>query len=98
MIKTLFKNRALRFMQQSVQSDCTDRIIRYAGTVTEKVGGDPVAKDSDSLFIDFAALRTMRVVFDQTSFSKAAELLGVNQSTISYTIDRFLEPSALQTF
>jgi DNA-binding transcriptional LysR family regulator len=50
-----------------------------------------VAKDWDALSVDFAAIRTLRVVFDQASFSKAAELLGVNQSTISYTMDRLRE-------
>ena len=43
---------------------------------------------SDPLAIDFAALRTLRMVHAQGSFSRAAEHLGVNQSTVSYTIDR----------
>lgn len=40
------------------------------------------------LNIDFAALRTMRTVFRLKSFTAAADELGVNQSTISYTIER----------
>ncbi|MEC8795025.1 MAG: LysR family transcriptional regulator [Pseudomonadota bacterium] len=40
------------------------------------------------LNIDFAALRVLRVVHEQRSFSRAAEHLGTNQSTISYTIER----------
>jgi len=50
-----------------------------------------VAIDRTTLSIDFAALRTLRVVFDQASFSKAAEQLGLNQSTVSYTMDRLRE-------
>lgn len=42
----------------------------------------------DSLSIDFAALRTLRMVHALGSFSRAAESLGVNQSTVSYTIER----------
>ncbi|PIB23136.1 hypothetical protein BFP76_08940 [Amylibacter kogurei] len=42
----------------------------------------------ESLRIDFAALRTLRMVFDHGSFSAAAEMMNVNQSTVSYTIDR----------
>lgn len=38
--------------------------------------------------VDLAALRTLCVVFEQRSFSKAAERLSVNQSAISYTIDK----------
>ncbi len=40
------------------------------------------------LATDFAALRTLRLVFDHGSFSVAAEVLDVNQSNVSYTIDR----------
>ncbi len=40
------------------------------------------------LSIDFGALRTLRLVWQLGSFSKAAAELGVKQSTVSYTIDR----------
>ncbi|MCA0872465.1 LysR family transcriptional regulator [Seohaeicola saemankumensis] len=43
---------------------------------------------SDPLSVDFAALQTLRMVHSQGSFSRAAETLGVNQSTVSYTIER----------
>jgi DNA-binding transcriptional LysR family regulator len=45
-------------------------------------------KRPDPLSLDFAALRTLHLVFRLGSFSAAAEALDVNQSTISYTIDR----------
>jgi DNA-binding transcriptional LysR family regulator len=45
-------------------------------------------KPADTLSIDFAALRMLRLVHNLQSFSKAAEMLAVNQSTVSYTIDR----------
>jgi DNA-binding transcriptional LysR family regulator len=45
-------------------------------------------KDSDPLAVDFAALRVLRLVRDYGSFSRTAEELGVNQSSVSYTIDR----------
>lgn len=47
-----------------------------------------VPKDSDPLAVDFAALRVLRLVHDYGSFSRTAEELGVNQSSVSYTIDR----------
>jgi DNA-binding transcriptional LysR family regulator len=47
-----------------------------------------MAKDWDPFAIDFAAIRTLRLVSDLGSFSKAAEALGTNQSTVSYTMDR----------
>jgi DNA-binding transcriptional LysR family regulator len=47
-----------------------------------------MAKDWDPFAIDFAAIRTLRLVSELGSFSKAAEALGTNQSTISYVIDR----------
>jgi DNA-binding transcriptional LysR family regulator len=47
-----------------------------------------MAKDRDPFAIDFAAIRTLRLVSELGSFSKAAETLGTNQSTISYTMDR----------
>jgi len=43
---------------------------------------------ADPFSLDFAALRTLRLVHGYGSFSRAAESLGVNQSTVSYTIDR----------
>ncbi|MGH1416062.1 MAG: LysR family transcriptional regulator [Pelagimonas sp.] len=42
----------------------------------------------DPLALDFAALRTLRLVYAHGSFSRAAETLGVTQSTISYTMTR----------
>lgn len=45
-------------------------------------------KQADVLSIDFAALRTLRLVCNLQSFSRAAEVLEINQSTVSYTIDR----------
>lgn len=38
--------------------------------------------------IDFAALKTLRLVHDLGSFTAAAEKLDVNQSAVSYTIDK----------
>jgi DNA-binding transcriptional LysR family regulator len=46
------------------------------------------AKRAERLNLDVAALQTLRVVYDTASFTRAAELLEVNQSTISYTMDR----------
>lgn len=40
------------------------------------------------LNLDFAALRTLRLVYRLGSFSAAAESIEVKQSTVSYTIDR----------
>ncbi|MDX1821214.1 MAG: LysR family transcriptional regulator [Paracoccaceae bacterium] len=45
-------------------------------------------KDSDPMSVDFAALRVLRLVHDYGSFSRTAEVMGVNQSSVSYTIDR----------
>lgn len=47
----------------------------------------PVMKP-DPHSTDFAALRTLRLVHAHGSFSRAAESLGVTQSTVSYAIDR----------
>jgi DNA-binding transcriptional LysR family regulator len=47
-----------------------------------------LAKDWDPFAIDFAAIRTLRLVSELGSFSRAAEALGTNQSTVSYTMDR----------
>ncbi|MEH2515802.1 DNA-binding transcriptional LysR family regulator [Bradyrhizobium sp. AZCC 1610] len=38
--------------------------------------------------VDIGALRTLVLVYDLQSFSSAAERLNVNQSTISYTVER----------
>src|SRR5882672_1304506 len=38
--------------------------------------------------VDIGALRTLVLVYDLQSFSAAAERLNVNQSTISYTVER----------
>lgn len=46
------------------------------------------AKEGDPLAVDFAALRVLRLVHDYGSFSRTAEALGVNQSSVSYTVDR----------
>lgn len=40
------------------------------------------------LSLDFAALRTLRMVHSHGSFSRTAEELGQSQSTVSYTISR----------
>ncbi|WP_420568803.1 LysR family transcriptional regulator [Thalassovita sp.] len=42
----------------------------------------------DILKLDFAALRTFRLVYQKASFAAAADELGMNASSISYTIDR----------
>lgn len=42
----------------------------------------------DPMSLDFASLRCLRLVHAHRSFSRAAESLGVTQSTVSYTIDR----------
>jgi len=42
----------------------------------------------DPLSVDFAALKTLRLVYENRSFSKAADILGVNQSAVSYTIEK----------
>lgn len=43
---------------------------------------------ADPLSLDFATLRTLCIVNDAGSFTAAAEAIGVNQSAISYTIER----------
>lgn len=43
---------------------------------------------TDPLSLDFASLRTLCTVHDTGSFTAAAEVIGVNQSAISYTMDR----------
>lgn len=42
----------------------------------------------DILNLDFAALRTLRLVYQKASFAAAAEELGMNASSVSYTIER----------
>ena len=44
--------------------------------------------ETDPLSLDFATLRTLCLVHDSGSFTAAAEQIGVNQSAISYTIER----------
>lgn len=45
-------------------------------------------RSSNSLTVDFAALDTLCLVHRELSFTRAAEAIGVNQSAVSYTIDR----------
>ncbi len=45
-------------------------------------------KPTDPLSIDFAALNTLHNVSRFQSFTRAAEALGVNQSAVSYTIEK----------
>jgi len=45
-------------------------------------------KQSAALGVDFAALRTLRLVYEHRSFTSAALFLNVNQSAVSYTIDK----------
>ncbi len=40
------------------------------------------------LSLDFAALRTLKLVYTHRSFAKAAAELGMNPSSVSYTIER----------
>lgn len=50
---------------------------------------DAVAmKDVDPYSVDFSALRVLELVHSYGSFSRAAETLGVTQSSVSYTIER----------
>ena len=46
---------------------------------------------TDLFNLDFAALRTLRLVHAHGSFSRAAESLGVTQSTVSYAVSRLRE-------
>lgn len=43
---------------------------------------------ADPLSLDFATLRTLCLVHEVGSFTAAAEAIGVNQSAVSYTIER----------
>ena len=40
------------------------------------------------LAMDFAALRTLRLLYENRSFTETATVLGVNQSAVSYTIEK----------
>ena len=42
----------------------------------------------DPYKIDFFALRVLSMVFELKSFSAAADALGVNQSVVSYAVNR----------
>ena len=57
-----------------------------------------MVKTTHALSIDFAALHVLRLVCNLQSFSKAAEALDVNQSTVSYTIDRLRDTFRDQLF
>lgn len=45
-------------------------------------------KQPTLLTMDFAALRTLRLLYENRSFTETAVLLGVNQSAVSYTIEK----------
>ena len=45
-------------------------------------------KQPSLLAMDFAALRTLRLLYENRSFTETAEVLGVNQSAVSYTIEK----------
>ncbi|NIA02695.1 MAG: LysR family transcriptional regulator, partial [Planctomycetia bacterium] len=45
----------------------------------------------DHLGLDGNSLRTFLTVLDETSVSKAAEILGVSQSAVSHTLDKLRE-------
>jgi DNA-binding transcriptional LysR family regulator len=55
-------------------------------TWIEYLDGKIMAVDWTNL--DFTALRTLRLVHEHGSFSRAAEALGLAQSTVSYTVSR----------
>ena len=44
-------------------------------------------KQPTLLAMDFAALRTLRLLYENRSFTETAEVLGINQSAVSYTIE-----------
>ncbi|CUA92306.1 DNA-binding transcriptional regulator, LysR family [Pannonibacter indicus] len=54
----------------------------------EKPDTRPGTGRAGPLGVDFAALNTLHIVHAQGSFSRAAEVLGLNQSAVSYTIDK----------
>ena len=45
-------------------------------------------KQPTLLAMDFAALRTLRLLYENRSFTETAAVLGVNQSAVSYTIEK----------
>lgn len=45
-------------------------------------------KRPSPLSMDFAALRTLRLVYETRSFTDTAVILGINQSAVSYTIEK----------
>ena len=45
-------------------------------------------RDFDHLSLDGHTLRTFVMVLDEMSVSRAAEQLGVTQSTVSHTLDK----------
>ena len=45
----------------------------------------------DHLGLDGYSLRTFLTVLDESSVSKAAEMLGVSQSAVSHTLDKLRE-------
>jgi DNA-binding transcriptional LysR family regulator len=45
-------------------------------------------KQSAALAVDFAALRTLRLVYEHRSFTSTAVFLNINQSAVSYTIEK----------
>ena len=45
-------------------------------------------KQPSLLAMDFAALRTLRLLYENRSFTETAAVLGLNQSAVSYTIEK----------
>jgi DNA-binding transcriptional LysR family regulator len=45
-------------------------------------------KQPTLLAMDFAALRTLRLLYENRSFTETAAVLGINQSAVSYTIEK----------
>lgn len=45
-------------------------------------------KQPTLLAMDFAALRTLRLLYENRSFTETGAVLGVNQSAVSYTIEK----------
>ncbi len=60
--------------------------MEYIDSIKKFDGVDMTS--TDPLSLDIAALNTLRVVYRSRSFTEAAEQLGVNQSAVSYTIER----------
>lgn len=55
-------------------------------------------KQSTLLAMDFAALRTLRLLYENRSFTETAAQLGVNQSAVSYTIEKLRRGFSDQLF